>query len=1782
MSSFISSSGLAYLWSKIKEYISANTGTYSKPSGGIPKSDLASTVQASLYKADTALQSHQSVSNKNADIGTSLTTIATIGSTDIKAKITHQDISGKADKSATVSTVAYDTTNKKLTKTINGSTTDVVTAAKIVTDGGGITSHQDISGKADKSTTTTAGTYRSVTVNSSGIVTGGTNPTTLAGYGITDAKIVNGTITLGNNTITPLASGNPIYFVKGTQTAKTSAWTGVIDAPALTDGMTIAYYLPYAGDGNATLNLTLSGGGTTGAVNCYYSGSSRLTTHYGAGSTIIMTYYSAGSISISGTATTDNRWSRCEYDSTITYRLTDYYGYYKAYTALYDYQICLTKDEQYVLPINTVNASTATNKTLTTESFNPFAPIYYYSSTTDIAAGGNIGANVLAYQYLADLRYSFNTGSTLTARKAVYLVATLGSGCSATLASNPISQTLPTTEDGYIYIYLGQTYDNYRIELSVRHPVYRYINGALRTISADSATVNGLTVQTAVPANAVFTDTTYESKAAASGGTDVSLVTTGEKATWNSKQNALTFDGTYNASTNKAATVSTVTNAINALDGGTIGTGGAGKTITSLSQTNGNVSATFADISITKSQISDFPTSMTPSSHTHGNISNTGTLTDTAAAATGNDYVVIRDADNAKIQTSTIKGTDVADAVSKKHSHSTLTLSTTAQAYDGSHTLALPSTDPYTSARIPSAHNQASSTINAMTGYSKGSSSAAVAATDTLNAAISKLENQIDTKTSNVGTITGVTGSNGLTGSGTSGTVTISHAAPATSPAKTTQAVYPIKIDQYGHITAAGTAVTIPTQVTESTVSGWGFTKNTGTITGVSVNGTSVATSGVANITSVPASILSGAIPSAVTATTQNQGDNSTKLATTAYVDTAITNLPEPMIFKGSLGTGGTITALPTASSSNEGYTYKVITAGTYASQAAKVGDTFISDGSAWVLIPSGDEPDGTVTSVTIKATSPIAIDSSSAITTSGTRTLSHANSGVSAGTYKSVTVNATGHVTAGTNPTTLSGYGITDAKIANGTITLGSNTITPLTSFTETDPVFSASAASGITSSDITNWNNKTSNVGTITGIKMNGVSKGTSGVVDLGTVITAHQDISGKANLASPAFTGTPTAPTAAAGTSTTQIATTAFVQNELSDQFDEITGIIEDNEEVVASALNDLNSRIENMVVEETDPTVPDWAKSPYPPSYSYSDVGALSAYSYVDGVGFDNGTSINHYTTCSTYASNTTKTVNVTTGSFSLSTGSEIIVKFTQTNTASNPALNVNSTGARSIYYNGTNIPASALTANRVYKFVYDGSYWQLVGTLGYTKTSELTNDAEFLTSDDVVDEVNQEDKPVTSNAVYEYITEDEKVIASALNDLNERIGDNEVVTAAALTDLNSKKQNKLVSGTNIKTINNQSLLGEGNITISGEGSGGGDVNVIETVKVNGTALTPDANKAVNVTVPTESTVSGWGFTKNAGTITGVTGSNGLTGSGTSGSVTISHAAPSTSPAKTTSAVYPITIDQYGHITAAGTAVTIPTQVTESTVSGWGFTKNAGTITGINMNGVSKGTSGVVDLGTVITAHQDISGKADKSEMSVVAGTGANAGKTTITLKTGTSASVLTAHQDISGKADKATTLAGYGITDAYTKDESNSHFCSLDRDSSSVNVINATSEAPVDLNDYKNPGTYVNSDLNTYQYVSNLPSDFTSVHMISSKPTFRLYVFKEYASNYFRQRIQNTRARYCNAWERIYNGSSWESWYPVQDDLTYKPNIYTGSSAPSSGTGSNGDIYIQTS
>jgi hypothetical protein len=108
---------------------------------------------------------------------------------------------------------------------------------------------------------------------------------------------------------------------------------------------------------------------------------------------------------------------------------------------------------------------------------------------------------------------------------------------------------------------------------------------------------------------------------------------------------------------------------------------------------------------------------------------------------------------------------------------------------------------------------------------------------------------------------------------------------------------------------------------------------------------------------------------------------------------------------------------------------------------------------------------------------------------------------------------------------------------------------------------------------------------------------------------------------------------------------------------------------------------------------------------------------------DGV---TGATVTRFCTCPTAAATAAKTVSsITNGTFSLGTGSRVTVKFTYANTADNPTLNVNSTGAKSIYHNGSQITTGtnkALLAGTC-DFVYDGTQWQLVGNYINTTSSD---------------------------------------------------------------------------------------------------------------------------------------------------------------------------------------------------------------------------------------------------------------------------------------------------------------------------------------------------------------------------------------------------------------------------------------------------------------------------
>lgn len=114
--------------------------------------------------------------------------------------------------------------------------------------------------------------------------------------------------------------------------------------------------------------------------------------------------------------------------------------------------------------------------------------------------------------------------------------------------------------------------------------------------------------------------------------------------------------------------------------------------------------------------------------------------------------------------------------------------------------------------------------------------------------------------------------------------------------------------------------------------------------------------------------------------------------------------------------------------------------------------------------------------------------------------------------------------------------------------------------------------------------------------------------------------------------------------------------------------------------------------------------------------------------IDGVDFDGSAAISHYASCSTAAATAAKAVSLT--GYKLVTGSLVAVKFTVANTAANPTLNVNSTGAKAIYYMGAAITAGYLAANRTYLFVYNGTQYELVGDINTDPAVSAITNAEI--------------------------------------------------------------------------------------------------------------------------------------------------------------------------------------------------------------------------------------------------------------------------------------------------------------------------------------------------------------------------------------------------------------------------------------------------------------------
>lgn len=358
---------------------------------------------------------------------------------------------------------------------------------------------------------------------------------------------------------------------------------------------------------------------------------------------------------------------------------------------------------------------------------------------------------------------------------------------------------------------------------------------------------------------------------------------------------------------------------------------------------------------------------------------------------------------------------------------------------------------------------------------------------------------------------------------------------------------------------------------------------------------TSTALSGDVTVTSAGVTAIksSVALAGSPTTTTQTAGTNDTTIATTAFVSTAVDAARQGLTVKqacraattANITLSGTQTIDgvavvagnrvlvkdQTTGSANGIY---VVAAGAWtratdfdaSSDVTDGAFTFVEEGttnadSGWVLTTDDTITIGTTALTFVQFSGAGQITAGAGLTKTGNQldvgtasasrivvnadNIDLATTGVSAGTYRSVTVDTYGRVTAGTTPTTFSGYGISDTS---------ANLAAAITDETGTGSLVFASSPtlSGTPAAPTAAVNTNTTQIATTAFVagQAGGSTPLMAGSATVGTSLRfarddhRHPTDTSRAPLASPTFTGTPAAPTAAADTNTTQVATTAYV--------------------------------------------------------------------------------------------------------------------------------------------------------------------------------------------------------------------------------------------------------------------------------------------------------------------------------------------------------------------------------------------------------------------------------------------------------------------------------------------------------------------------------------------------------------------------------------------------------------------------------------------------------------
>lgn len=265
---------------------------------------------------------------------------------------------------------------------------------------------------------------------------------------------------------------------------KWTADTGITPA----DGQMITIRMPAAGS-DYGIFLSLNNGTTYYPIAYTQQNSSRLTTHFPNGSTLYLMYDSNHTCNDVYAVTGASARSNIKGCWVIMngYNSDTGVSTYNVYTSettgaigIFPYTILMRTSDDKLSAIVT-SSSNGTSKTKNTNGFMLCQDIYYANNYTVAANTSLTGAWRQIYSYVnrIDFRFSSNCGQTLIGGKPIYLVGTVSNGAFY-LDDVWYTQTIPTTDNGKVYIRIGGAYNTYQVDVSEHNPWMWYKDGAFR------------------------------------------------------------------------------------------------------------------------------------------------------------------------------------------------------------------------------------------------------------------------------------------------------------------------------------------------------------------------------------------------------------------------------------------------------------------------------------------------------------------------------------------------------------------------------------------------------------------------------------------------------------------------------------------------------------------------------------------------------------------------------------------------------------------------------------------------------------------------------------------------------------------------------------------------------------------------------------------------------------------------------------------------------------------------------------------------------------------------------------------------------------------------------------------------------------------------------------------------------------------------------------------------------------------------------------------------------